>query len=219
MTNVYFPAQVVTIIKRLADVVSTISISNHYFLSKSDNVHRQPPPANEPGVFSAWRTYHGLEKTYWTSWANMEWSRFADLRGSLFKEASLSGKPPFQAVSSCHNLMSLLATELTLQWFNTKWPWRSLLTSLETELPTNEPSPPSPKNGNRQRGNRQMRSQYRDKVQDSYSLDTMHQLLQNPALYSPLRTPRYPLVLCHGKQCLMRLIFPEAKALFRTLWL
>ncbi|KAF9009321.1 alpha/beta-hydrolase [Hymenopellis radicata] len=30
------------------------------------------------------------------------------------------------------------------------------------------------------------------------SSDTIHRLIQNPALYNPLRTPRYPIVLCHG---------------------
>ncbi|KAF7329923.1 Ubiquitin-related modifier 1 [Mycena kentingensis (nom. inval.)] len=29
-------------------------------------------------------------------------------------------------------------------------------------------------------------------------LDTIHQLLLHPALFDPLRVPRYPLVLCHG---------------------
>ncbi|TFK48770.1 alpha/beta-hydrolase [Heliocybe sulcata] len=29
-------------------------------------------------------------------------------------------------------------------------------------------------------------------------LDTIHQLLQNPVLYDPLRTPRNPIALCHG---------------------
>jgi triacylglycerol lipase len=28
--------------------------------------------------------------------------------------------------------------------------------------------------------------------------DTIHHLLQNPALYCPIRAPRYPIVLCHG---------------------
>jgi hypothetical protein len=28
--------------------------------------------------------------------------------------------------------------------------------------------------------------------------DTIHQLLVNPALYDPVRRPRYPIVLCHG---------------------
>jgi hypothetical protein len=34
--------------------------------------------------------------------------------------------------------------------------------------------------------------------QDSAELDTIHQLLLNPALFDPLRTPRYPIVLTHG---------------------
>ncbi|KZT28745.1 alpha/beta-hydrolase [Neolentinus lepideus HHB14362 ss-1] len=29
-------------------------------------------------------------------------------------------------------------------------------------------------------------------------LDTIHQLLQNPVLYDPIRTPRNPIALCHG---------------------
>jgi triacylglycerol lipase len=28
--------------------------------------------------------------------------------------------------------------------------------------------------------------------------DVLHQLLHNPVLYNPLRTPRNPIVLCHG---------------------
>ena len=30
--------------------------------------------------------------------------------------------------------------------------------------------------------------------------DQIHQLIEHPALYDPLRKPRYPIVLCHGKQ-------------------
>jgi triacylglycerol lipase len=33
---------------------------------------------------------------------------------------------------------------------------------------------------------------------DPVELDTIHQLLINPALIDPLRTPRYPIVLSHG---------------------
>lgn len=29
--------------------------------------------------------------------------------------------------------------------------------------------------------------------------DQIHQLINNPALYDPLRKPRYPIVLCHGE--------------------
>ena len=30
------------------------------------------------------------------------------------------------------------------------------------------------------------------------SVDAIHRLMQHPALYDPLRKPRYPIVLCHG---------------------
>jgi hypothetical protein len=33
---------------------------------------------------------------------------------------------------------------------------------------------------------------------DTSELDTIHQLLLHPALFDPLRTPRYPIVLSHG---------------------
>jgi len=29
--------------------------------------------------------------------------------------------------------------------------------------------------------------------------DIVHQLLVHPALFDPIRTPRYPIVLCHGQ--------------------
>ncbi|CCL99459.1 uncharacterized protein FIBRA_01477 [Fibroporia radiculosa] len=32
----------------------------------------------------------------------------------------------------------------------------------------------------------------------SPSIDTLHQLLRSPALYDPVRKPRYPIALCHG---------------------
>ncbi|EPQ54812.1 alpha/beta-hydrolase [Gloeophyllum trabeum ATCC 11539] len=34
--------------------------------------------------------------------------------------------------------------------------------------------------------------------EDTKRLDTIHQLLQNPVLYDPIRTPRHPIALCHG---------------------
>ena len=34
---------------------------------------------------------------------------------------------------------------------------------------------------------------------DSWAPDQIHLLINNPALYEPLRKPRYPIVLCHGE--------------------
>ena len=34
---------------------------------------------------------------------------------------------------------------------------------------------------------------------DSWPTDQIHQIINNPALYDPVRKPRYPIVLCHGE--------------------
>ncbi|KIK69941.1 hypothetical protein GYMLUDRAFT_34343 [Collybiopsis luxurians FD-317 M1] len=42
---------------------------------------------------------------------------------------------------------------------------------------------------------------YKQSIQDPHEIkehDTIHKLLENPALYDPLRVPRNPIVLCHG---------------------
>ncbi|KAF5380755.1 hypothetical protein D9757_007161 [Collybiopsis confluens] len=64
-----------------------------------------------------------------------------------------------------------------------KWLWPSiLLSSSQTtgDLSLSEPSPAPFERSN------------------SNKLDTIHKLLENPALYDPLRVPRNPIVLCHG---------------------
>ena len=40
---------------------------------------------------------------------------------------------------------------------------------------------------------------------DSWTPDQIHLLISNPALYEPLRKPRYPIVLCHGECIVMEL--------------
>lgn len=35
----------------------------------------------------------------------------------------------------------------------------------------------------------------------SRPLDVIHRLMYSPALYDPVRTPRYPIALCHGGFC------------------
>ncbi len=37
------------------------------------------------------------------------------------------------------------------------------------------------------------------KTSSSWTPDQIHLLMNNPALYHPLRKPRYPIVLCHGE--------------------
>ena len=47
----------------------------------------------------------------------------------------------------------------------------------------------------------------------AWTPDQIHLLMNNPALYDPLRKPRYPIVLCHGE------FAPYILAVFRFVWI
>ncbi|KAF8631076.1 hypothetical protein AX15_002677 [Amanita polypyramis BW_CC] len=172
MNNVYVPTQIVLLLRRLANVVSTLSISNHYFLR-----NRSSFSESESLDFVLRKGPRTLEQAEGSGWDKWEWPRFTNLRGSL-QEASLT------------------AEELTLPWLNGKWSWSSVVSYLEAELQFNDSPPPSIEdNGKLERKSPPPPPR---KTQDSAFPDAFHILLRHPALYDPLRTPRYPIVLCHG---------------------
>jgi hypothetical protein len=71
-----------------------------------------------------------------------------------------------------------------------------------------EPSPNPPK---------------RPKERESESIDTIHRLMWHPALYEPMRRPRYPIVLCHGTNSAVNSSrayrASDSLILRRTIWL
>jgi triacylglycerol lipase len=67
-----------------------------------------------------------------------------------------------------------------------------------------EQPPPPPPNGRRNEEPQEKHS--REPSREPFethrietSPDIIHQLLVHPALFDPIRTPRYPIVLCHGQ--------------------
>ncbi|PFH54027.1 hypothetical protein AMATHDRAFT_170612 [Amanita thiersii Skay4041] len=122
MNNVFVPPNVAVLLKRLANVVSTLSISSQYFAHHSD----KPNPK-----------------------------------------------------------------ELSLPWLARKWSWPPIF-SLDSGGPPIQDFPPPPR---RQPRKFQTGSTLPDKPDIPHPPDIIHQLIQNPALYDPFRTPRYPIVL------------------------
>lgn len=121
MNSVYFPLQVVILLRRLANAISAFSISNHYLHKAKSSIEvkdQQDPLCHTP---------------------------------------------------HCDRAVQL---EHTGQHLND-----------ESSSPVHNPHMPRPKH---------------DELRDSIPMDTIHQLLANPALYDPLRVPRYPIVLSHG---------------------
>jgi len=84
MNSVYFPAPVVLILRRLANVISTLSISNQYLLTKparSEELEgraedeKQSPSAEESAP-SSWDTIRALREVEWPTRNTWEWPQF-----------------------------------------------------------------------------------------------------------------------------------------------
>lgn len=93
------------------------------------------------------------------------------------------------------------ASSFSLPWLGRHWSWPSMLTlSTESEFDLRgDPLRPTKRPRDPRSSQDSPKPPPRDPETDAASLDTIHQLIQNPALYDPLRTPRYPIVLCHGR--------------------
>ncbi|RPD74028.1 alpha/beta-hydrolase [Lentinus tigrinus ALCF2SS1-7] len=117
MQTVWFPVPVAAFFRRIVNVVSTLSISQHYFQSPTD-----PDAPRSP-------------------------SQWPFSRARVGRRASSPHK--------AHAYTDLTADKLD-----------------EKKVPHRQTS--------------------------SWTPDQIHLLMNNPALYDPLRTPRYPIVLCHG---------------------
>lgn len=81
-------------------------------------------------------------------------------------------------------------------------------------LPSRNPTQPEPSHNH---------SQPRKDSED-YSLDTIHRLMQHPALLDPMRRPRYPIVLCHGMNTVTvnssrKYCTSNSFIIHRTIWL
>ncbi|KAF8627428.1 hypothetical protein AX17_006243 [Amanita inopinata Kibby_2008] len=194
MNNIHVPAHVVVLLRRLANVVSTLSISSHYFVYKSDNAKRQASPRDESTFLSAAEKPPMFKRTDWSAWDDWNWPRLINFQGILSKDTRLAaGDRPSDHLRT--SLTSDKAKELTLPWLSRKWSWSSLFSSLETELQSlvDRPLPPPREQDNQQ--SRKRRSHPPRKAKNPHPPDVVHQLIQSPVLSDPLRTPRYPIVL------------------------
>ncbi|TFK27658.1 alpha/beta-hydrolase [Coprinopsis marcescibilis] len=181
MKSVAIPTHVVVLFKRLVNVVSTLSISHHY-LSPNDDVC-------------------SASKLHAKSLAKAELSR---LQTSQFPRPEGD-----QWASWLKNCRAESMVRFQLQWEMLKagWssknvtgkdssissPWWSSMFSSAAQMPISPlptPQEPPPR---------------RERIPDPPAMakhqdppDLIHKLIANPALYDPLRVPRYPIALCHG---------------------
>ncbi|KAF9265230.1 alpha/beta-hydrolase [Marasmius fiardii PR-910] len=156
MSNVYFPAQVVVIFRRIFNVFSGLSISNQYLLKQAKETTQE---RDRERSSSRWPLGE--------SWGK----RLYNLRDEPTNQLSLTSAS-IESVSPSDR--------------NDNTPTPGL--NNETSFPSS-PDPRTPKNNP---------SQPNEVDRESEPQDIIHKLLSSPVLYDPLRTPRHPIVLCHG---------------------
>ena len=117
--------------------------------------------------------------------------------------------PPKKVCTFLHSFPSKVKSNrapgnaISVPWIINNWNWSSVFFSPQLEEPE-PPQPPSPPNIDLPPHSEPPLPQKDPLPESEYEKpnslppDIIHQLLVNPALYDPLRTPRYPIVLCHG---------------------
>ncbi|KAJ7216575.1 Alpha/Beta hydrolase protein [Mycena pura] len=188
MTGISFPVEVVILLRRLVNVISSLSVSNQYLLRKQANAElREKPLIRDDG-------------------RNQKWTSISSLRISGWRWMSENALAPTSGYPSIH------ASTSSLPW----WSWPTFnMTSSQTQTESESdpsPSPPEYSLPSRRANSSSSLSPLKSPEsptpppeprrpspeEDPSKLDTIHQLLLHPALFDPLRTPRYPIVLCHG---------------------
>ncbi|KAF4576964.1 hypothetical protein EYR36_004948 [Pleurotus pulmonarius] len=116
---------------------------------------------------------------------------------NVFGTLSLSNQYLLHRQAKLDNLQPRVASVLRLPWLTErKWTWNSLVQLSNNNESAELPEPPHEPQRNSH--NTPQHPRRRPWPTDNAPPDIIHQLLANPALSDPIRTPRYPLVLCHG---------------------
>lgn len=191
MHNLCIPGTVAIFFRRVVHAVSTLStlsIAQQYHALQGNpkpeltaaGESQQPPKAGETTLFS-------IEIAQ--KWAQA-WSQVAPLEEQLTRGTKHS--------SAFASFSSTTAVGLSLPWLNSRWSLSpktdriAETTVAHPEVNDTYPSPeankPAPSNPGGQR--------HRDPHMND---DVIHQLMYNPTLYDPVRKPRFPIVLCHGR--------------------
>uniref|UniRef100_A0A8H7XKG4 Alpha/beta-hydrolase n=1 Tax=Psilocybe cubensis TaxID=181762 RepID=A0A8H7XKG4_PSICU len=217
MSSVYFPAHVVVLFKRLVNVVSTLSISNQYVLytqakAKADSSETPRTTTTIRDGLNAVRNDPSRSLNYFK---DVEWTRW--MHRSLWNRSLLAAGWSRGADTDVSESRNEVNTETLLKatielpsWIPGSLSWPNLFSfhRQEPSAPQHDDEPP-PSNSRKHTSNNSDKKSHR-KSPASYNSestefkippsppDTIHRLLIHPALFDPIRAPRYPIVLCHG---------------------
>ncbi|KAF5314946.1 hypothetical protein D9619_007396 [Psilocybe cf. subviscida] len=195
MSSVYVPANVTVLFKRIVNVVSAFSISTHYLSTKRAAA---APDTDAPQRLTGANVLNGAEALVHNRHiGSVDWPRWATANAWPNVSLQTGEESKIRTTDA-----TILRAALSLpRWLTGNWELPRMFSSHQetTHIHRQDdhtPSPPSP-DGNRDPRHRKLpsRDPFRQPNRDD---DTIHKLFMNPVLFDPIRTPRYPIVLCHG---------------------
>lgn len=219
MSSVYYPAQVVVLFRRFVNAISIFSLSSSQYTKQHANALGNTKPDSST-ILKTTTTddikgtdySHYLEWPWWMFKGSWDWSWFTQthrtinyssslIRASL--EAGRVRRPWLPSISLSSGQMLSLTEDL-----NPGPPPSSSSASSSS-------SHPPPYDNNEYDKSKEPRQSLPEKKEDPRpktqpkpkELNTIHKLLQNPALLDPIRVPRNPIVLCHGARTELLLSF------------
>ncbi|KAF8208344.1 Alpha/Beta hydrolase protein [Mycena galopus ATCC 62051] len=169
MNGISFP---VLFLRRLVNVISTLSLSNQYLHLKQARTEEKAGEKQQ-----RWPYLNSLKVPEWRWMLGNTPGTVSPLGSSMS-----NGPLPWSPTLSMSNL-SLNETETSS---DNSGHIPDSLPPADRPKPRQppKPTPPEPRRPEMEK--------------NVLELDTIHQLLLHPALFNPLRTPRYPIVLTHG---------------------
>ncbi|KAF9221540.1 alpha/beta-hydrolase [Gyrodon lividus] len=182
MNNVYFPVQIAALVRRLFNVISTLSLTNQYLLSRTQADDSSPQSLQRPSSLftqpdTGWNWLISVYKFQWSDFVNP-----VDFASSSLTDTPARGSqcplPGFESSTRFDTKYATLSDSAS-----------STVTSSTSPLERSI-SPDSERNSNKHP------PQFPQDISESQ--DTIHRLMNNPTLLNPVRAPRYPIVLCHG---------------------
>jgi hypothetical protein len=211
MNNVCLASQVAVLFRRLVHVVSTVSVAQQYLFYQRNRPaveHTSSPPAIECQDLSLAQALLNAERSpsiprvlaeqwgrlkgvgFWESWR----SSLASVQQSqqqLSFSAYLLHTRPLAFTYSTTVTLGLLPWFKPTRPHSTQSPAPTPQDRISHASPNANPEPqpsgpepdPHPPVPRWSKGSRE---------------DTIRKLMLNPTLFDPIRTPRYPIVLCHG---------------------
>ena len=206
MSNIWFPVPVALFLRRVLNILSTLSITHHYLLpQRSTNRHSY---ANELRSQPADRVMSGNRRSYaesYVMWTTIIENNLDGILQGVYTMTFCFAKV-YIGLDFLFSFPSVASGKLSIPWI--RWSARLSLfhpasrSADYVQHPkdqvgvekmnqcSSDPNSCPPPQGPSEPAN--------SGKEDRDDRGEIHRLIQNPVLYDPLRAPRYPIVLCHG---------------------